>query len=402
MSGKSSPTKTRPRNSQPRSLTGELILKWAKAHRRQTGQWPTMNSTQPISGAPGESWRAINRALSRGRRGLPGGDTLRRFLLRHRGASAKRVWKTKPRLTTQQIIQWVQDHRARTGHWPTVNSGPVIGQPGEVWGRINSALASGSRGFPGGDSLRRLIRHELDPTVGPPRTRGPRLTIELILEWADEHHRQTGQWPTVHSGLVAGVTPATTWVSTNAALVVGLRGLPGGSSLARVLADHRGVPRRRGRPTSFNWPGGIPAPTIAIEQILRFADDYHARTWRWPRQGSGAIPGLPGATWGWIDDALRHGRFGLPPGQSLVKLLGARRGVRRIGLLPRLSEADVLSWADAFYHRKGRWPDKKSGPIPEAPGDTWGTISKALFEGERGLPGRTSLLWFLRKHARRP
>ena len=78
---------------------------------------------------------------------------------------------------------------------------------------------------------------------------GPRrrpLTAALILQWADDHQRRTGTWPTADSGPVAAA-PAETWAALQAALRFGCRGLPGGDSLARLLRRERALPERRGR-----------------------------------------------------------------------------------------------------------------------------------------------------------
>jgi hypothetical protein len=61
----------------------------------------------------------------------------------------------------------------------------------------------------------------------------PSLTIEQILAWADEHKTTTGVWPGKESGAVTGANE--TWAGINAALSRGNRGLPGGSSLAKLL-----------------------------------------------------------------------------------------------------------------------------------------------------------------------
>jgi hypothetical protein len=63
-------------------LRPEPILAWADAHRRRTGEWPGVLSG-PIPEAPGEDWRAVNMALYKGHRGLPGGDSLAQLLERH-------------------------------------------------------------------------------------------------------------------------------------------------------------------------------------------------------------------------------------------------------------------------------------------------------------------------------
>ena len=45
--------------------------------------------------------------------------------------------------------------------------------------------------------------------------------------------------------------------------------------------------------------------------------------------------------------------------------------------------------------RTGKWPTKTSGPIPEAPGESWNAVTAALREGLRGLPGGSSLALLL-------
>jgi hypothetical protein len=68
------------------------------------------------------------------------------------------------------------------------------------------------------------------------RHRLPPLTVEQVLAWADAHHAHTGRWPTAKSGPVEGA-PGETWLDVNGALIWGRRGLPRGSSLARLLTD---------------------------------------------------------------------------------------------------------------------------------------------------------------------
>src|SRR5262249_21652091 len=64
------------------------------------------------------------------------------------------------------------------------------------------------------------------------------LTEEQILAWADAHYERSGQWPRVESGAIDGTT-GEKWANVNAALEQGLRDLPGGSSLAKLLAEKR-------------------------------------------------------------------------------------------------------------------------------------------------------------------
>jgi hypothetical protein len=52
---------------------------WARSHQRRSGRWPTCRSGDVVD-APGETWRAIDKALRQGGRGLPGGDSLARLV----------------------------------------------------------------------------------------------------------------------------------------------------------------------------------------------------------------------------------------------------------------------------------------------------------------------------------
>jgi hypothetical protein len=75
--------------------------------------------------------------------------------------------------------------------------------------------------------------------VAPKRSE---LTTNQILEWADHYHSRTGQWPNTRSGPILDV-PGNTWLAVDMALRHGHRGLPGGSSLGRLLFERRGVTR---------------------------------------------------------------------------------------------------------------------------------------------------------------
>jgi hypothetical protein len=66
-----------------------------------------------------------------------------------------------PPLTVAQILAWADSHRARTGKWPQVRSGPVRDAPGETWIAIEDALRLGTRGLKGGSSLARLLAQRL-------------------------------------------------------------------------------------------------------------------------------------------------------------------------------------------------------------------------------------------------
>lgn len=142
-------------------LTIAKILEWAEAHLRQTGERPTGHSGAVIEVA-GETWSAIDAALTHGYRGLPAGVTLVELLNRHWG---KQILPAKrPPLTIEQILAWAEAYYQRTGKWPTAASGEIPQAPGETWKIINGALWEGHRGFPGGDSLSQFLRQHFGET----------------------------------------------------------------------------------------------------------------------------------------------------------------------------------------------------------------------------------------------
>lgn len=375
-------------------LSIRQILRWADAHRQRTGQWPH-NDSGPIVGASGDTWMAVSLSLALGRRGLPGGSTLARTLALHRG---KVNCQALPRLTHTQILAWADEYHERTGRWPRSTSGPVRGQPGTTWSALCRALVGGRRGLPRRVTLGRLLaRHRgvqsrwwrthdparRSPAKGGPRSR--RLTIREILTWADRHHERTGHWPTIRAGAIPG-TPGETWHKIETALRDGARGLPRGSSLARLLAARRGARNPKH------------LPRLSIRQILAWADRHHRLYKRWPRFDSGPVKGVPGETWGRVNSALKSGSRGLPRGNTLALLLSRRRGVRSPKNVGPLTVRQILVWADQHRRLTGRWPHAQSGPVTTAPGETWNAINAALYIGFRGFRGGDSLHRLLVRH----
>lgn len=132
-------------------------------------------------------------------------------------------------------------------------------------------------------------------------------------------------------------------------------------------------------------------PPLTIRQILTWADAHHRRTGKWPTFYNGPVHEATEERWHSINKALHLGHRGLPAGGSLPRLLAKHRHVRNKAALPRLSFRRILAWADAYYRRTGRWPSGHSGPVDEAPGESWQSVETALREGRRGLPGGLSI-----------
>jgi hypothetical protein len=353
------------------------ILEWADAHHDLTGKWPVAH-TGRISSAPAESWHSVDLSLRRGLRGLPGGSSLAQLLAEQRGLKKRHRF---PPLTVNQILAWADSLHEKTGRWPTVAAGEIPEASGETWSSVHGALYKGTRGLPPGSSLIRLLAQERGVRN---EKNVPPLAVSQILDWADSYYNRLGEWPTRNSGAIPEA-PGETWLAVQQALHCGTRGLPGGSTLARLLEEKRGARNRRN------------LPPMSEQQILAWADAHHARHGQWPNCRSGAIPDAPGETWLAVETALSRGVRGMPGGSSLTKLLVDERGIRNRNHPPALTTAQILAWAGAHKARTGRWPTAGSGPITEAPDETWAAISEALYAGLRGLPGSSSLHLLLRQ-----
>jgi len=215
-------------------LSQAKILRWADEFYHRTGRWP-IRPDGPVLPGSHETWSTVDVALRVGRRGLPGGSSLAQLLLARRGA-IYRPPPSQPPLTERQVLRWVDAHYRRTNEWPTRLSGRVIGVRGEKWMGIDQAMRHGRRGFPGGSTLAQFLAgHGRKPL----NLKREMLTEEQIIGWARKHRRLTGRWPSQTSGLVIG-NPDKSWGNIQSALYKGSRGLPGGSSIAKLLDPVRG------------------------------------------------------------------------------------------------------------------------------------------------------------------
>jgi pyrroloquinoline quinone (PQQ) biosynthesis protein C len=358
-------------------LTEEQILAWADAHHVREGRWPAEASGSVLD-APDEKWTNISAALQQGLRGLPGGSSLAQLLAEKRGATHHLIL---PKLTEEVILSWADAHYGRKNEWPRIDSGEIEDAPGESWKSIDADLRRGLRGLPSGSSLPKLladargVRNHLDLSD---------LTVQQIIAWADAYHQATDKWPVRDSGAIQDA-PDEKWANIDVALNNGRRGLPGGSSLAQLLAEFRGVRNKQG------------LPSLSLDQILFWADAHRNDTGDWPTMKSGPVRGTD-ETWSGVNSALYVGLRGLSGGSSLANLLAEHRGVRNVNDLSPLTEEQILRWADAHFAQTGQWPERPTGPILDAPGETWSGISSALSAGLRGLSGGSSLARLLAQH----
>jgi hypothetical protein len=130
-----------------RELTLELVETWVRAFVETNGRAPR-KSDEHEGLPPGERWEAIDAALRRGTRRLPGGESLRDVV--------DRLSDRPSTLTPRVIVGWMREFHRREGKWPTTSSGAKHLPAGEKWVNLNERLAKGGRTLPGGSSLKQL------------------------------------------------------------------------------------------------------------------------------------------------------------------------------------------------------------------------------------------------------
>src|SRR5262249_15500932 len=87
-----------------------------------------------------------------------------------------------------------------------------------------------------------------------------------------------------------------------------------------------------------------------------------------------------------------------PPSSATALVRTSSKGSRvPRSALPRSIE-QILAWADAHPTRTGQWPSANSGPVVEAPGETWNASNLALGSGKRRLPGGAPRARLLSRH----
>jgi hypothetical protein len=273
--------------------------------------------------------------------------------------------------TVVQILNWVDAYNETHGRWPDTQSGAIAADSKDTWGQVNMALRAGSRGLPGGSSLARLLAEHRGVLN---HTSRPDLSPAKILAWADAHFATTGTWPSSSSGAVLAAG-GENWYALDTALRRGNRGLPGGSSLARLLKPHRAARQ----------------VSLTVEMIQAWGQAHLAATGRWPDRHSGRVIAAPAERWSRIHSALSTGARGLPGGMTLARVFGLPVDARVCRVRRPLSVETIMKWAEVHHAATGRWPQIGSGAVASAPGENWRNINAALYIGTRGLHSGLSL-----------
>lgn len=221
----------RKRNLPP--LNEAMVIADADRYFLENKRWPKYHSGV-IPWRHSESWSSYNNFLRRGGRGLSGNSSLARLLEKHRKV---RNHANLPKLTEQTILSDADRFHIENGRWPRYEDGSISWRIPETWGSYNAALSSGARGLHGGSSLAKLLE----------KHRGVRNSMNLphmsekqILLDADRWFLEHNAWPIRKSGSIPW-RDSETWYRYDDNLKSGGRGLPGGSSLSKLLENRRGV-----------------------------------------------------------------------------------------------------------------------------------------------------------------
>ena len=290
----------RKKRGDPPDLSVDQVLAWADAYFGRAGVWPDWQSG-PIEEAPRETWFTVAAALALGRRGLPGGQSLRDFIEGQRRGISHVVAE----ISERQILAWALAWHARVGRRPRKNSGAIPDSGGLTWSNVNDALKNGRGILAGGSSLAQFLRSKRA------ELRGPAVTEKQILFWADAYYKRMGSYPNAKSGAIPEA-PGENWRLLDCALEVGTRSLPGGSSLWQLLVAERG-PEARRRPRKRR--------RLTLGEVVAWGQAHRQRTGRWPNDDSGRIPETERETWRAVHYAVRRGGRGLPGGSSLSRIL---------------------------------------------------------------------------------
>lgn len=369
-------------------LSEEAILTAARAFYAQHGRIPTKYFNAPVPGLSDETWVGIDLALSKGLRGLAGGTSLSVLLAPMRKELGILRSSEKQTLSEKQVLAASIKYFRATGQFPNQKTtDSVPGMPGETWTILDTALRDGNRGLPGGSSLSILTKAARDKVGLVKKHEKGELTVKQILAAGSEYLSVNGKIPTVETSDGVPGLPNETWIGINSALHRGLRGLPNGSSLSKVLRPLR---------EKLGIKNNNEKAPLSVAKIVTAARLFYREHGILPSQSTtDPVPGMKGENWSAINANLKQGGRGLPGSTSLSNVLAGLRD--ELGIVsrkekPLLTEKQIIVAAKKYYKVTGRLPGAHNqDPVPGMPGEKWQNIQNALKKGLRGLPGGTSL-----------
>jgi phospholipid N-methyltransferase len=430
----------------------EKIKESLLAHRKATGKWLSNGAKGPDNKigsyllehgpyAGRLTARSLVSALSRGTRGLPGGSSIAQLnaeISKKLGLDYVNIQEQED-LDLEKIKESLLAYRKVTGkwlpngaRWPdnkigsyVLEYGPYAGQL--TTGAIDQALSRGRRGLPGNSSIAKL-NSEISEEQGLDYINlreQEDLDLEKIKKSLLAHHKATGKWLSAHTskgpddkngsyileyGPYAGQLKT---INLEACLRLGLRGLPGGSSISKLNMEIS-------KEYDLDYINLREQENLDLEKIKESLLAHRKATGKWLSAGAKTLNGTRGSyilehgpyagqlTAQIIDHALSRGHRGLSRGSSIAQLNEEISKEYRLDYKNHLAQEnlDLEKIKESLLaHRKatGKWlsngakgPDNKIGSYvlehgPYAGQLTVRIIEHALSRGQRGLPGGSSI-----------
>lgn len=211
-------------------LTKEMIINAARRFYENHKKLPTIDTKEAVPGMDGEKWLNLSQALRLGLRGVAKSGSLSKVL-----EPLKQELGLDNSLTKAMITEAAKKFYRTHGSLPNLNSTePVPGMAKDTWAKLDKALRYGNRKLSKGSSLSKLLA-PLKLKFGLSKILTEAKIVEAIIRFYRIHHN----FPAVKTiEPVPGIANAK-WDSLNSSLRLGLRGLPKGGSLAKLLAPLR-------------------------------------------------------------------------------------------------------------------------------------------------------------------
>jgi hypothetical protein len=286
-------------------------------------------------------------------------------------------------LTEEKIIGFVKSFYKVHGRYPAAHTKENDGLPeGYTWITIDSALTHCSQGITAKSSIAKLISKHLGV-----RYKGdlPDFSEEKIVEWAKKYFLVHNKYPSIRTKPSDWLPEGETWIALDIALKRGTRGLPGGSSVAKLFEKYFGIRNKTNIPKI--------SEQCIIDYMIVFKDKYGY----FPHAHSKENEMLPsGESWHGFDKALRNARRGLTK-TTLASLKEKYFGIKNILTLTKLFEKQITKWVIEHYNKYGEYPSKKTEINSLPNGECWRKLEADLAQGHRGLPGNNSLAKIKRK-----
>lgn len=377
-------------------LSIELIIDWLRQYMNKYNKKPRMQSgiiEFAIGPYENITWSAINAALWKGGRGLPGGSSLANLIEEQFGIRNK---MNLPGLTEAIIHEWIEQFIKKYHRKPIASDGTVEfangRYTGETWGAIDSSLLAGVRGLIGGSSLAQFIEQNFSIRS---YCKPPELSLEQIKDWIQQHISKYDKKPTAKSGVVEfaeGEYKGTSWATIAHAMRNGVRGLVKGLSLAEFIKN------------VFNISNHYACKPLTVDIIYNWISQFIDKHDRKPTQNDGIIEFAKDEykemTWSTLNSHLWKGGRGLSGGSSLSQFIKTHFGIKNCNCPPMLNPELINKWISAYIKRYKKKPAKTSGEVEFAEGEyaeiTWGAIDCAFKAGKRGLP-KTTLAQYIQK-----